>query len=52
MIPGYINYTRGKTLSMRMNGYSTMHKILPGLDMPVAVAFPVAAFTPDADFLF
>jgi hypothetical protein len=34
-----------------MNSYST-HKTFSGLDVPVAVAFPVAAFTPDADFLF
>lgn len=37
---------------MRMNSHSTTHKAFAGLDVPVAVAFPVAAFTPDADFLF
>jgi hypothetical protein len=52
IVPGYINYTGCKPSSMRANGYSTTHETFMGLDVLVAVAFPVAGFTPDADFLF
>jgi len=38
---------------MRMNGHSTvMIDTFTGIDVPVAVAFPAAAPTPDVSFLF